>query len=355
VTFVIAAAGTGGHVIPALAIADALRHRGVSAGEILFIGGDRFEASAVPDAGYPFRGFRLTKLRRSLSPSNLAIPFVLRATSGAMAAAIAEADAKVVLGMSGYVTVPAAMAARRRGIPLVVHEQNATPSLAARFGARRARATLLGLPGAAERLPRAEVVGNPLRPALASFDRAALRGPGRRRYGIEATGPVLGVIGGSQGARVLNESVAAIVASGAAAAVVHLTGPAAVALPPEAATPLPWVRRPYETEMEHFYAAVDLVVCRAGAMTVSELAATATPSILVPLERVGQMGNARVLETAGGGVVVRQADAATLPSRVSELIGAPERLAAMSAAARRIARVDAAAVIARRLMEVAGG
>ena len=92
-TFVIAAAGTGGHVIPALAIADALRDRGVSAGDILFIGGDRFEATVVPDAGYPFRGFRLTKLRRSLSPSNLAIPFVLRATSRAMAAAITEADA----------------------------------------------------------------------------------------------------------------------------------------------------------------------------------------------------------------------------------------------------------------------
>jgi len=119
--------------------------------------------------------------------------------------------------------------------------------------------------------------------------------------------------------------------------------------------PLPWTRLAYEAEMEYFYAAVDAVVCRAGAMTVSELAATATPSVLVPLERVGQLDNARVLEDAGGGVIVRQPDVAHLPSRVGQVLGSPERLAAMSAAARSTARVDATARIVDHLIEVAGG
>jgi UDP-N-acetylglucosamine--N-acetylmuramyl-(pentapeptide) pyrophosphoryl-undecaprenol N-acetylglucosamine transferase len=249
VTIAIAAAGTGGHVLPALSIADALRHRGVPPGEIVFVGGDRFEASAVPEAGYPFHGFRLTKLRRSPTPANLAIPFVLRSASRAMAEVFIEARTRVVLGMSGYVTVPAAMAARRRGIPFAVHEQNAAPTLAARFGARRARVTLMGLPGRSEALPRSEVVGNPLRDALATFDRAALRRAARSRYGLEMTGPVLGVIGGSQGARVLNQAVSSMVASGAPAPVIHLTGPAESGMPPVGASQLPWVRRPYETEM----------------------------------------------------------------------------------------------------------
>ncbi len=353
-TFVIAAAGTGGHVVPALTIADALRERGVAASDVVFLGGDRFEAHAVPDAGYEFRGFRLTKLRRSLSPANLAIPFVLRATSRAMAASLGEVGASVVLGMSGYVTVPAAMAARRAGVPFVVHEQNAGGTLAARYGARRAVVTLLGLPGAAERMPRSEVVGNPLRPPLARFDRHALRVAARARYGIADRGPVVGVLGGSLGARVLNEATASIAAVPGVAAVVHLTGPDAVGVPEVPDAPVPWIRRPYEPEMEHFYAAVDLVVCRAGAMTVSELAATATPSILVPLERVGQDANARVLASCGAGVVVRQSDVPALAGTVAGLVGDATRLDAMGRAARGAARTDAAGEIARRLMEIAG-
>jgi len=355
VTFVIAAAGTGGHVLPALTIADALRERGVAADEIVFFGGDRFEAAAVPDAGYAFHGFPLTKLRRSLTPRNLAIPFVLRSTSRAMAAVLREVEASVVLGMSGYVTVPAAMGARRAGVPFVVHEQNAGGTLAARWGARTAVATLLGLPGEAERMPRSEVVGNPLRPPLAGFDRDALRSAALDRYGIGGTGPVLGIIGGSLGAQVLNETARAIAAVPGIGAVVHLTGPAGAGVPADTAAPVPWIRRPYEPEMQHFYAAIDLAVCRAGAMTVSELAATGTPSVLVPLERVGQMANARVLEDCGAGVVVRQESAATIPAVVESLAGDTGRRAAMSVAALGAARTDAAETIARRLTEIAGG
>ena len=196
----IAAAGTGGHVYPALAVAEALERQGVPRSDLVFLGGDRMEATAIPAAGYRFCGVELTKLRRSLSPENLRIPFVVRRAAVAMAEELRRSDVGVVLGMVGYVTVPAALAARRAGVPFVVHEQNADPGLAARFGARRARVTLLGLPGAAERLPRSEVVGNPLRSEIAAFERSRLRAAARRRYGLPAEGPVVGMLGGSLGA-----------------------------------------------------------------------------------------------------------------------------------------------------------
>lgn len=356
-TYAIAAAGTGGHVYPALSVAAALVARGVPRSEIVFFGGDRFEARAVPAAGYPFVGYQLTKLRRSLSLENLKIPVVVRRTASSMASELRRVDATVVLGMSGYVTVPAAMAARRAGLGFFLQEQNADPGLAARFASRRAIATFLGLPGRAERLPRSEVIGNPLRPAIAAFDRDALRGDARRGYGVAGSGPVLGVLGGSLGARVLNQSVERIVDSGAVGAVVHLTGPDAYEELSRRASrsETPWVTRPFEPEMEQFYAAVDLVVCRAGAMTVSELAATATPAILVPLARVGQQWNARSLGDAGGAVVVEEGDVASLPERIEQLLANETGLAAMARSAGEQARPHAAAAIADRLIEAAGG
>ncbi len=355
-TYVIAAAGTGGHVNPALAVAEALVARGAERDEILFIGGDRLEAEAVPQAGFPFVGFELTRLRRSLSRDNLKIPAVLRRASAAMAHQIREVGGRAVLGMSGYVTVPAAMAARRAGLPFFLQEQNAQPGIAARLASRRAVKTFLGLPGKAQRLPRSELVGNPLRSEIAGFDRRALRQRARRRYGVAGAQPVLGVLGGSQGARVLNQAVPGIAAATeAVGSIIHLTGRAAIEDTQSRAegSSLRWICLPYEPQMEFFYAAVDLVVCRAGAMTVSELAATGTPSLLVPLARVGQEWNARSLGDIGGAEIVVEGDTGSLPARI-EAIAADERgLAAMSRAARSLALPDAAGVIADQLIEVA--
>jgi UDP-N-acetylglucosamine--N-acetylmuramyl-(pentapeptide) pyrophosphoryl-undecaprenol N-acetylglucosamine transferase len=354
VRIAIAAAGTGGHVYPALAVAAALEERGLGRTDVFFLGGDRIEAQAIPAAGYRFVGYELTKLRRSLTLENLRIPVVVRRAAIAMAHELRRSDAAAVLGMVGYVTVPAALAARRAGIPFVVHEQNAAPTLAARFGARRARLTLLGLPGRSQLLPRSEVVGNPLRPTLAAFDRAALRPAARARYGLPAEGPVVGILGGSLGARALNEAAGALVAA-VGCPVLHLTGHQAAGLGDQTDGSLPWIRIPYESEMQDFYAAVDVVVCRAGAMTVSELAATGTPAVLVPLERVGQSANAAVIATAGGAVVVPQDRISHLTGVVAGLVGDPAARAGMAAAAFRISRPDAARTVAARLLEVAGG
>jgi UDP-N-acetylglucosamine--N-acetylmuramyl-(pentapeptide) pyrophosphoryl-undecaprenol N-acetylglucosamine transferase len=356
VTYVIAAAGTGGHVYPALAIGEALLDRGIGREEILYIGGNRLAADAVPAAGFRFMGFELIRLRRSLSAHNLKIPVVLRRTSTAMAYEIRRAGGRVVLGMSGYVTVPAAMAARRAGLPFFLQEQNAHPGIAARFASRRARATFLGLPGAAENLPRSEIVGNPLRSEIVHFDRSRLRSAARERYGVADAGLVVGVLGGSQGARVLNEAATGIVAAGGqVSAVVNLTGPDAHAemMRRSESASLPWTCLPYEAEMEYFYAAVDLVVSRAGGMTVSELAATGTPSILVPLARVGQDWNARSLSSVGGAEIVAEGNAGSIPQRVAELMAGETRRRSMAKAAQRAGYDDAAGTIADRLIEAA--
>jgi UDP-N-acetylglucosamine--N-acetylmuramyl-(pentapeptide) pyrophosphoryl-undecaprenol N-acetylglucosamine transferase len=357
VTFAIAAAGTGGHVFPALSVADALVELGAAPDEIMFLGGDRFEAQAVPDSGFPFKGYQLARLRRAVSLENLRIPMVVRRTAASMAGDLRMAASRVVLGMGGYVTVPASLAARRAGLQFFLQEQNALPGLATRFAARRALTTFLGLPGRAERLPRSEIVGNPLRPAIAAADREALRSDARSRYGVERAGTVVGILGGSLGARVLNQAAPRIARLGAVGAIVHLTGPDAFGEMSRIAgeAGVPWSCRPFEAEMEYFYAAADLVVCRAGAMTVSELAATGTPAVLVPLERVAQQWNTRELSAAGGALVVRQGELGRLPDLVGGLLGSPERLGRMSNAARAVGRPHAARIIARRLMEAAGG
>jgi UDP-N-acetylglucosamine--N-acetylmuramyl-(pentapeptide) pyrophosphoryl-undecaprenol N-acetylglucosamine transferase len=357
VTIAVVAAGTGGHVYPALAIGEALVERGMSRGQVVFFGGDRLEATAVPAAGFPFVSFALVRLERSLTPRNLRIPFVLRRTAAAMAAELVSRNTKVVLGMGGYATVPAALAVKRCDIPLFLQEQNAAPGLATRFAARRAEATFLGLPGAAEALPRSILTGNPLRPELGSFDRERLRREAMDRYGIGSESVVLGVSGGSLGARVLNESVAALVQryGGGPLTVLHLTGrEAAPAMVRRAETsPLPWLCLPFEERMDLFYAAVDLLLCRAGAMTVSEVAATRTAAVLVPLERVGQHHNAAALENAGAARVVRQAELPRLPEIVEELLGNPGLRAEMAAATEEVARPHAASVIAAHLLEAA--
>ena len=355
-TVAIAAAGTGGHVFPALAVAGALVAAGLDPAEVVFLGGDRLESRLVSEAGFPFERFDLVALRRNLSPRNLRIPLVLRRSTLAMAATMRRRGTKAVLAVGGYVTVPAAAAARRLGLPLFLQEQNAVPGLAVRLSARRARNVFLGLPGPAERLHGAVLTGNPLRPALAGFDRAVLAQAARRRYGLPDGAVVLGVLGGSLGARVLNQAVGGIVSAwrGGPLAVVHLAGIEVDAVAPQAAAAsLPWRCLPFEEQMEFFYAAADLVLCRAGAMTISELAATGTPAVLVPLDRVGQQHNAAALVAAGAARLVPQAEMSRLPEAVCGVLADSASRLAMARWAREVARPGAAAEIAARLLEAA--
>ncbi len=180
--YAFAAAGTGGHVFPALAVAEELVRTGVPSDRIFFMGGSRIEATVVPDAGYDFVELPLQGLRRSLALRNLRIPFVIAAAARRARAELAARGSRVLLATGGYVTVPAGWAAKRARVPLYLQEQNAVPGLANRIAARWAERAFLGFPATGKLA--GEVTGNPVRRAIATFDRHALRGPARQHYRV---------------------------------------------------------------------------------------------------------------------------------------------------------------------------
>lgn len=354
-SYAIAAAGTGGHIYPALAVADEMVSRGVARSDIAFIGADRLEATAIPEAGYELISVEMRGLRRSLSPSNLSLPFVVRRAARDIASELERRRVGSMLVMGGYITVPAVMAARRRGVPYVVHEQNGKPGLANRLVARRAAEVLVAFPEAATRLAGAQVVGNPLRRSLVDFDKGERRPAARRRYDLPGDGLVVGVMGGSLGAATINEAITRYAGRATRPPLLHLVGPSHGDTMASQAieAPIPWRIVGFEHSMEDFYAASDLVVSRAGAGTVSELAVTATPSILVPLEAVAQQNNASYLAQAGAAFVVRQRDIGTLGDEIDRVVSDPELLSSMGEAAAAAGRPRAAAAVADSVMEAA--
>jgi UDP-N-acetylglucosamine--N-acetylmuramyl-(pentapeptide) pyrophosphoryl-undecaprenol N-acetylglucosamine transferase len=334
---VLAGGGTAGHVEPLLSTADALRRRDPSIGVSVLGTAEGLEARLVPARGYPLTIVPKVPLPRRPTVDLLRVPVRLRAAVRAASAHLEQVDASVVVGFGGYVSVPAYLAARRRGVPVVVHEANARPGLANRLGARWAAAVATAVPGV---MAGAHVVGMPLRKQVAELDRSASRAGARVGYGL-GEGPVLLVTGGSLGARRLNTAVCEAAPDLAAAGVqvLHVTGRANAddvrALLGEG--PPTHHLLDYVDGMESAYAAADLVLCRAGAMTCAELAAVGLPAVLVPLP-VGngeQALNARPLVAAGAALTVDDAalDAAYVRSTVARLAVDAERLAAMSAAA----------------------
>ena len=357
-TYAFAAAGTGGHVFPALAVADALVADGVPRDEIVFFGGDRMEARTVPDAGYEFVQVELRGLKRSLSLENLGIPRVVAQARRQMVSQMDKRGTRVCIVFGGYVSVPAAMAARKVGARLFVQEQNAWPGLANRIVARKADRVFVGFAAARERLKGAELTGNPLRPVFSKFDRTELRAAARQRYEVPTGLPVLGVLGGSLGAKVLNEATAALAMAVEEdhLAIVHLTGRPHYEEIKELASQssLPWRPIAFEDRMDLFYAGADLVLSRAGAMTINELAATGTPAVVVPLGLgTHQSANVMELEAAGGLVQVEQSQVDQVPIIVDQLIVDRARREAMATVMATHGRPAAARVIADAMKEIA--
>ncbi len=357
-TFLIAAAGTGGHVFPGLAVGEALVDLGVDQAEMLFVGGDRLEATVYPEAGFPFLGLEMRGLKRSFTPKNLSLPRVVWRARDSIADEMRRRAVKVVLGMGGYVTIPAALASRKGGwCPLFLAEQNAGAGLANRVASRWASRCFTSFPRT-EGLERGEWVGNPVRKALARFDRTHLRPTGLARYGLEPELPVLGVLGGSLGAGVLNRAVREIVASwdGPPTQMVHLAGPGNLVTLEGEARELRWHQVEFEDRMDLFYAAADLVIARAGG-GVAELTATATPSILIPGEFGSsghQAANAEFLRAAGASLVLPEGRIGELTGLVRDTLFDPAALAALRNGAREVAKPDAASTIAQAMVEAAG-
>lgn len=332
----LAGGGTAGHVSPLLALADCLRRRDPDI-VITALGTEAgLEARLVPERGYPLMTVPKVPLPRKPSGDLLRLPGNLRAAVTAAERAIEESGAEVVVGFGGYVSTPAYLAARRRHVPVVVHEQNARPGLANRLGARMTR--FVATTFASTRLAHATAIGMPLRREISQLDRVASRTEGLAHFGLEPHWPTVLVTGGSLGAQRLNtafeDRVSSLRASGVQ--VLHLTGAGKEFAVPDGGTGAPYVVAPYADRMDLAYAAADLVVARAGANTVCELTAVGLPAIYVPLP-IGngeQRFNAADVVAAGGGLIVD--DAALTPAWIDQtlvpLVSDRARLDAMAAA-----------------------
>ena len=349
----IIAGGTGGHVFPALAVAHVLRARAVP---VIWLGTPTgLEARLVPAAGLPLETIGVHGLRGKGALGWLQAPWMIARALRQSLAVLRRHRPAVVLGMGGYVAGPGGLAARLQRLPLVIHEQNAIAGLTNRVLSRFATRVLTGLNAAFGGGVNAEFTGNPVREAVAGAATVSRGDPARPAR--------LLVIGGSLGALSLNRALPAAVARLAPAQrpqIRHQAGERSL----EAA------RRAYAEagveatlsafieDMAEAYRWCDLVVCRAGALTVSELAAAGLPAILVPFPHAvddHQTANARFLVDAGAAELIadRALDAERLAGVIAGLLADPGRLQAMAAAARRLGRPDAARRVADVCLEVA--
>ena len=279
----LAGGGTAGHIEPALALADAVRRIDPGA-EVTCLGTERgLETRLIPLRGYPLELIPAVPMPRSVTPKLLTVPGRLASAVNAAAAAIDRTQAQVLVGFGGYVATPAYLAARRRKIPIVVHEANPKPGLANRLGARFTTHVFTGHPDT--QLRNGKYLGIPIRREIADLDRLGLGDKARAHFGLRPDLPVLLVTGGSQGARSLNEAVfgAAGWLREAGVQVLHIIGPRNGHEAPVASAGVPYVAAPYIDRMDLAYAAADFALCRAGAMTCAELTAVGLPAAYVPL------------------------------------------------------------------------
>jgi UDP-N-acetylglucosamine--N-acetylmuramyl-(pentapeptide) pyrophosphoryl-undecaprenol N-acetylglucosamine transferase len=356
---VLAGGGTAGHIEPALALADALR-RADPRIPITCLGTERgLETRLVPLRGYDLALIPAVPLPRSVNATLLSVPGRLAGAVGAATAALDRVGAEVLVGFGGYVATPAYLAARRRGIPIVVHEANSRPGLANRVGVLFTRHVFTGQPGT--KLAHATYIGIPIRREIAGLDRLALADKARGHFGLRPDLPVLLVTGGSQGARSLNRAVVAAAPwiRSAGVQVLHIIGPRSDIGVPQPGGETPYVALPYLDRMDLAYAAADFALCRAGAMTCAELTAVGLPAAYVPLPHGNgeQRLNAAPIEQVGGGIIVD--DAQLSPEWIADtllpVLLDPELVAAMSHAAAGAGRKDADRWLAAEVIEVIRG
>lgn len=342
-TLMVMAGGTGGHIYPGLAVADALRERGW---KVVWMGNpDGMEARIVPANGYDMAWVRFTALRGKGLLRKLLLPFNLLRGFAQALGQIRRVRPDVVLGMGGYVTFPGGMMAALLGTPVVVHEQNSVAGLANRVLAGVADKVVTGFPNV---LKKGEWAGNPVRAEITAVAPPAQRFAGR-------SGPLkVLVVGGSLGAAALNEAMPkalALLAAEQRPRVTHQAGTRQIeALKASyAAADVDGELLPFIDDMAARYADADLVICRAGALTVAELAAVGVASVLVPFPHAvddHQTGNARFLADAGAAVLLPQTELS--PQRLAALLQDMnrERLLEMAGKARQCARPDATARVA---------
>jgi len=362
---VIAGGGTAGHVLPALAVADGLVAAGIDASEIRYFGAERgLERILLPATNYQYELFDVVGLQRSWRPrqfvANLTfIPRLWRARRRAISL-MRKCTPRVVVSVGGYASLPAIFAARHLGIPIVVVSYDRLPGRASQFAARWAAASAVAFPDSP--LPRAELTGAPVRQEVLGVDRSRDRAAARLALGIPDDRFLLVVMGGSQGSGVLNEAVRVLVEQWRdddALAIYHLTGERfaeefSASIPGDAGL---WYRAVgFESQMANLYAAADLLIGRGGASTVHEVAATGTPSVLVPWAASAeghQLANCSWLSDEGAAVLVTETEIETLASVVDALRSDSERRSRISAAARAMGEIHRSGALSGLVTSVA--
>ncbi|MFP8967132.1 undecaprenyldiphospho-muramoylpentapeptide beta-N-acetylglucosaminyltransferase [Pokkaliibacter sp. CJK22405] len=353
----IMAGGTGGHVFPALATALELRKRGY---DIHWLGtSDKIEARVVPQADIPLHAIHVSGVRGNGALKLIKAPFLLARALGEALKVVMTLKPSVVLGMGGFASGPGGLAAWLLRKPLVIHEQNAIPGVTNKVLSRLAKKVLVAFDDAISWLPAAQVTGNPIRERV-----CAVRSP-ESRYGERAGKLRILVVGGSLGATAINAVIPRWLAALPAderPEVWHQSGERHIEATREfyrehgvEANLVPFIE-----DMADAYAWADLVICRSGALTVSELAAVGVASVLIPFPHAvddHQTANGRYLEHAGAAVLVQQSELSveSLQSLYATRLHDRQTLAAMAQAARSLAKPEATAQVADICEEISLG
>jgi UDP-N-acetylglucosamine--N-acetylmuramyl-(pentapeptide) pyrophosphoryl-undecaprenol N-acetylglucosamine transferase len=350
---IIAGGGTGGHVIPALAIAQQLKKQ--FAAEVLFIGTARgIETRLVPQARFPLELIQVGALKNVSLVTRAKTMFDLPRAIAASSRMLSEFDPEVVIGVGGYASGPAMVAAIRRGLPTLAFEPNVIPGFANRMIARWVSAAAVHFEETCQYFHNCKVTGVPVREAFFSVPQK-----------VENT-PTLLVFGGSQGAHAINqaiiESLAGLREKVPSIHIIHQTGQRDYdhVLAAYQLSRISGEVHKFIDDMPGMFARADLLVCRSGASTVAEITAAGKPAIFVPFPAAAddhQNVNARALERVGAAVVVEQSnlDAAYLVETIAAVIGDARRLQSMSAAAKSLAHPKAVEEIAEMVAQLAAG
>ncbi len=350
---ILSGGGTGGHIYPAIAVAEALKKRFGDRVELLFVGAEgKMEMEKVPALGYRIVGLPIAGLQRRLEWRNLLVPFKVWRSLRKARRTIRDFGADLVVGFGGYASAPVLWAAQRMGIPTVIQEQNSYAGVTNKLLAKRAERICTAYEGMERFFPQEKIVltGNPLRSRFApeGVDRAEAL----RHFGLKAGAPVVLVVGGSLGTRSLNEMMKAWIERTAGRSETQVIWQTGKYYEPEMRQflhdhPAPHIwQGAFIDRMDYAYAAADVVVSRSGAGTVSELCLVAKPVVFVPSPNVAedhQTKNAQALERKGAALLVPDARCrGEAMERALALAADPQALAAMRRNLAALARPEAA-------------
>lgn len=355
-TILISGGGTGGHVFPAIAIASAIKSR-ISNARILFVGArGRMEMKKVPEAGFHIIGLDIAGLQRRPSLKNLLLPWKICKSLNASKLIVKRFKPGVVIGVGGYASGPLLWAASRQNVPVLIQEQNSFPGLTNRILGKKADKICVAYDGMNRYFPENKIflTGNPVRDAIINIE--GKRAEALEYFGLSGNKPVLLVTGGSLGARTINQSISialeVLIDNGiqiiwqtgqhyyehAVAKASKITNQSAIAV------------RAFIDRMDYAYAAADVVVSRAGAIAVSELAAANKPSILIPSPNVAedhQTKNAIALVNSNAAMMIKDNDAhSQLGTVITELIFDQKRIQQLKENMARFSFRNASAIIA---------